>query len=161
MLARSGAQEAQEILFVSPFYPLSRHGLRQLLRGGILGLWQERWGITHDCYISRCFIPTVSDNKGAIRLSVKQLQRLSQIITGHGLFKRHLRHWNDIEDYRCSLCQEEEEDSYHLWSACPALERERMSRQGSTKELESQLLAFFQLPKVRELEASNEALLVP
>ena len=54
-------------------------------------------------------------------MNQKDLRNLVQIITGHGLFKRHLRHWNDIQDIACQLCGEDNEDPWHLWNLCPAL----------------------------------------
>ena len=79
------------------------------------------------------------------------------------LFKRHLRHWNNIDDHSCGLCGEADEDPYHLWSMCPMLtqERTRFNNETNASALEWRLLSFFQSPCIREMEASNEALLVP
>ncbi len=86
------------------------------------------------------------------------------ITTGHGLYKRHLRHWNDLESFLCELCEEAWEDPWHLWDLCPVLDD---SRNQSVTQLkagvswERVLITFFRTPRIQELVAHNEALLCP
>ena len=97
-------------------------------------------------------------------MSLYELHKLSMIVTGHGLFKRHLRHWNEIECSLCELCQEDDEDSWHLWDFCPKLTANRrhineLINKGMPQD--RALLRFFQVNELQQLEASNEALIVP
>ncbi len=79
-----------------------------------------------DCKISHLFRPVVGPMKYTAHLSFGELSKLAQIATGHGMFKRHLRHWNAMGDIQCSLCGEYLESSWNLWDMCPRLETERV-----------------------------------
>lgn len=86
------------------------------------------------------------------------------MVTGHGLFKRHIGHWNDVTDFSCALCGEAEEDSWHLWEFGPESFEERAILQNFIKQgmpYDIALIRFFRLDKMRSLVASNEALLQP
>ncbi len=123
-LARVGAKEAERISFSSPFSPLTQRALRHLSEACFINDWQIVWDNAIDYRVSKLFIPCV-EKKKVTKMNSEELQFLSQIITGHGLFRRHLRHWNEIEDISCSLCGEADEDSWHLWEYCPSLNSER------------------------------------
>ena len=93
---------------------------------------------------------------------MKELQELAQVITGHGLFKHHMRHWNEIDDYQCALCGEADEDSWHIWEWCPKLQQERtnirtLMERGLT--FEKGILRMMRSKDIIELRARNEALL--
>ncbi len=95
-------------------------------------------------------------------LSIKELSKLTQIVTGHGLFKRHMRHWNDLGDIQCALCGEDVEYSWHLWEWCPKLKEVRKRiryLQSRGLSYEMALLKFFNQRELIELVAHNEALL--
>ncbi len=112
--------------------------------------------------VSKLFVPKVGPNKRASRLSINELSKLTQIVTGHGLFKRHMRHWNDLGDIQCALCGEDVEYSWHLWEWCPKLKgvRDRMRHlQSRGLPFEMALLKFFNQRELIELAAKNEALL--
>ena len=50
------------------------------------------------------------------------MAKVIQLITGHGHFKHHFRHWNPPDwDTDCRLCLEAEENAIHLIAECPAL----------------------------------------
>ncbi len=136
-LAREGAKEAGNIQTVYPHLPLSQKTIKQMVHLGVIDRWQSCWNSRGDCNMTRLFIPTVRENKLSTRLNQNELKHLAQIITGHGLFKRHLRHWNDIQDIYCSLCGEDTEDPWHLWDLCPVLDEQRAS---INREIEKGLL---------------------
>ncbi len=97
-------------------------------------------------------------------MKIRELQKLSQIVTGHGLFKRHLRHWNDIDCASCSLCGEADEDTWHLWSHCPTLWAERAqlgAEMANGLPMDWALLKMFQCHRLQELAATNEAIIEP
>ncbi len=126
--------------------------------------WQKECDNHLDCKISKLLMPTVSDTKVSCKMKVGELQKLSQIVTGHGLFKSHLNHWNDIYDTGCSLCWEAKEDAWQLWMYCPTLGAERAQINAEmTNGLpwDRALLKLFHCPKIKELVASNEAIIEP
>ncbi len=167
MLARIGAERAKDLAYTTPFMPLNYNALKRLVGEKYEILSQKAWEAVADCKISHQFIPEVKYNKLTSQLSSVELQQLSQIMTGHGLFKRHLRHWNELpeEDFSCMLCGEDWEDSWHLWALCPNLIPERIEissyLKNNGKLKERALLKFFSKKKLVHLMAANEALLTP
>ncbi len=166
-LARTSAAEARNLAYATPFVPLNYKTLKGLVGEKYIELWQTAWEEITDCKISRLFISKVQPNKLTSKLNSDELNKLSQIVTGHGLWKRHLRHWNELpgNDYLCSLCGEDWEDSWHLWALCPNLADERdqanIRLKGNIKLQERAILKFFAEDKLLHLKASNEALLTP
>ncbi len=162
-LARVGAEEAIRMSYSSPFMPVSCKTLKKRSAVNQISYWQDIWDDKIDCRVSKLFVPVVGPKK-SLHLSSNELQSLSQILTGHGLFRRHLRHWNEIDSISCSLCGEGDEDSWHLWKYCPALQKERSSTTALIKggvPWHGAILKFFKCDKIKELFASNEALLTP
>ncbi len=83
-------------------------------------------------------------------------------MTGHGIFKRHVRQRNDLEEIQCALCGEYVEYSWHLWEWCPKLKEVRgriRHLQSSGMSFEMALLKFFDQQELVELTAHNEAIL--
>ncbi len=159
MLARKGAEDARNLSYTSPFLPVSYGALKSTLRDCFLSMWQSIWDQKVDCNISHQILPETRSNLiHRVSLGANKLQELSQIVTGHGLFKRHLRHWNEIQDISCVLCGEADEDPWHLWALCPALEGERKSslhqmRCGLLEE--RTILRFFHTPALKRLMADG------
>ncbi len=125
MIAKIGAIEASKISDVKPYMPVTRKEIKKKVHEYFKYMWQTKWNKLKSCRISKLFYPTVGDNKKTVNLRVKELHEIAQVVTGHGLFKRHLQHWNEIDSYQCSLCGEADEDSWHLWEWCPALTVDR------------------------------------
>ena len=158
-LARVGAQKAKEIAYAFPYQPITSKEVKKFVHEIIIESWQQRWNNQKTCRISKLFCPKVNDNTHVVKMRIKDIQALSHIVTGHGLFKSHLQHWNDIHNFQCELCQEGAEDTWHLWEYCPTLERERQEVKGLPRE--RALLKFFGTKRVKELIARNESLLIP
>ncbi len=159
-LAQEGMEEAKKLSYTSPFMPICAERIKKTLKEVTIKRWQERWDTLTSCKISKLFKPEVGLNKHITTMGFEDLSELSQIITGHGLFKRHLRHWNEIGDVQCSLCQEDQESSWHLWEFCPRLQESRklvasLRKQGISYE--KTLLRFFHQQELVELKAHNEA----
>ena len=77
--------------------------------------------------------------------------KLVQPATGHGLFAAHLAHWRQCQKV-CTLCQESEQTSAHLWAECPALTLERMNlieNQGPLN-YELNIIKFFDGQRIKE-----------
>ena len=163
-MKRLGSGVASDLLYAQPFIPILRNKLKTMIRQATTSKWQRLWDSHTGFRISRLFIPKIKEQKVPTNLGSKELQFLSQIITGHGLFRRHIGKWLDISDISCSLCGEADEDPWHLWEYCPSLSSERGSvllqiKQGLPWYLG--LMKFFRLKQIKEIYASNEALLVP
>ncbi len=163
MLARIGQEESERLTFAAPFIPISRSSLNREIHTGQIRLWQLNWENRRDCRVSRLFFPEVKVSRSVIKLTARELQELAKIGTGHGLFKDHLRHWTEMEeeDYLCSLCGEDYENSWHLWDNCPILTQERklalQYMKGGTS-YERALLKFFREDKVLDIISINEVL---
>ena len=165
-LARMGAKEATMIQSVYPFYPLTHKEIKKLIHVNFIEQWKSWWSHLDPSkyHITRLFIPQISETQIVSRMNQKDLRKLVQIITGHGLFKRHLRHWNDIQDIACQLCGEENEDPWHLWNLCPALNGPRTKiKQEIDRGLlwQKGLVKFFQGKELTHLYVYNETLLKP
>ncbi len=162
MLAKNGALEAANISDVKPHMPATQREVKKLMHDHFLREWQLRWETLKSCRISKLFYPKIREDKSIICLAIKKLQALAQSVTGHGLFKKHIKQWNYIEDYQCSLCGEADEDSWHLWEWCPKLKKEREVIQrridtGLNRDLG--ILQLMNSEKIKSLRARNESLL--
>ncbi len=162
MLAKEGLHMAGNMSYAAPFMTTCQGQVKSMIREIMLGKWQRRWEQLDQHVVSKLFVPKVGPNKRVSLLSIKELSKLTQIVTGHGLFKRHMRHWNDLGDIQCALCGEDVEYSWHLWEWCPRLkgDRERIRYlQSRGMPFEMALLKFFNQQELVELTAHNEALI--
>ncbi len=159
-LARQGAEIAKKISFATPFHPASTRWIKRMIHAGFMGIWQSAWDELDSCRTSRLFYPEVREEKITSRFRIHELQELSKIVTGHGLWKKHIRHWKDVEDYSCMLCGEDWEYPWHLWAYCPGLSDIRQQLTYLLKNglsFERTLLRFFQDTRILNIVASNEA----
>jgi len=108
-------------------------------------------------FTAKLFMPIVNndDRKDILALNNKTITWLTAIITGHGLFARHLAKWTRMSD-TCKLCLEDTESPVHLWTDCPALELERRQL-GLTegKKYITELKDFFESKKITQLIQAN------
>ncbi len=144
-------QEAGNLAFCTPFIPIQYKEIKKLARESFVNTWQREWENRTSCRISKKFLPSVVDRKVITSRPVKDLQILAQVMTGHGLYKSHLRHWSDIRDHSCSLCGEDWEDSWHLWEMCPRLkdaQKELRNMTSNGLSLESAILRFAKLQEL-------------
>ena len=158
-LAKNGLRMAFKQCQIVPYLPLSKGLIKTKFREHVCNTWQKDWEDLKICRISKCFYPEVKIDRHTIKMSITELNALAQIITGHGLYKDHMRHWNEIEDFSCSLCKTAPEDSWHLWRECNRLTRER--RLSNNSNFERNLLKFFKCPRLKALVARNECILSP
>ena len=164
MLAKQAAARATDIQCTYPYTPVSTRQFKNHVNDFYLNKWQSRWDNMAGYRISKLFVPDVKVKKIGLQMGISELHKLSYIITGHGLFRRHLRHWNEIQDISCALCGEAWEDSWHLWAYCPELQNDRNEINHLLNKgipLEKGLLNFFAREKIRDLIVANEALLTP
>ena len=120
--------------------------IKSKIKDHINEMWQTRWDGSAMSKHTREILPKVDHRRLKVcrKLSNKDLTLLSQTVTGHGLFKAHLKHWNDLET-ECELCLEDEETAVHWWRDCPALEYHRQQCQTlmEGKNILKQLLFFY------------------
>ncbi len=161
-----GMIQAREISYPEPFIPLNYRAMKKKIHDGYVNIWQNMWDEVRSCNITRLFYPEVRESKHIAGMTILELQSLTQIVTGHGLFKRHLRHWNEIDDIGCHLCGEDREDPWHLWNLCPQLQRAReeatrIIERGKVISYEKGLLKFFKDEAVLKVKAINESKITP
>ncbi len=161
-LANEAAEAARNIQFAAPYMAITNKKLKMLIHEHFMRRWQSRWQRVKDCRISKLFYPQVREDKKITHRPIKDLHTLAQFVTGHGLYKNHLKHWNVFDDYSCSLCEEEWEDTWHLWNMCPALGDARRHLQTIMDRglsMETAILKFVNLKKIKMLVAFNESLI--
>ena len=84
--------------------------------------WNFEWDQYDEALRTKCFIKTFEPTNICRDWSHQTVAKVIQLITGHGPFRHHFRHWNPPEwDTDCRLCLEAEENAIHLISECPAL----------------------------------------
>ena len=85
-------------------------------------------------------------------MSQTDMNLMFQSITGHGLFGKHLRHWNKTICNKCQICKDKEEEPWHLWTECIGLVQERQNRQKEENVPdEVKVLRFFKISKISKL----------
>ncbi len=162
ILAKSGLREAEQLSYAEPYIPLSKKDIKGLIHDNYMNIWNDRWIQTSGYRISKCFYPKVRETKIMTKMSAEELSAITQMVTGHGLFKYHLSHWKELENDLCSLCSEQAEDSWHLWNDCPAMESCRQElRQLMTAGLPMELaiIRFTQNEKFKSLRVLNDSLI--
>ena len=133
--------------------PTSLGEVKTRVRNIIIKQWQERWDlINHET--ARKFYRNVSLDKPLTdkRITNRDLGLIYQVVSGHGLFGKHLSKWRKNIDITCQWCNEEEETSWHVWRECVALERLRFETTSKgINSLEEQILTFFKADQVGEV----------
>ena len=161
-IAKKGALEATALLDTKPHMPVTYRELKKKINCHFIKEWQIRWESLKDCRISRLFYQEVGDRPWVTKLPIKELQQIVQFVTGHGLYRGHLRNWNELESDQCSLCGEADENTWHLWEWCPMLTKERNEIRSLMKSgltLERGVLRIVKSTKVMEICGRNEAIL--
>ncbi len=161
MLAKKGMVEARRLSYTLPFMPITSSEVKTRIHNTHVQIWNDSWMTNPSCQITKCFLPTVREDRRIATYSVEELQILTGVITGHGLFKRHLKNWIEIDlnNQLCSLCEEEFEDSWHIWNNCRSLEsirieiRQQMARGMS---LEVAIIRFTQTNQFKSLRVLND-----
>jgi ribonuclease HI len=159
-LARAGNRRMVEV--AEPVIPIPMVTIKAKIDEEIQVRWQKRWEACEGRRVTKHFFPLVDRKKWKrlVRLSRRDINLLLQAGTGHGLFRGHLAKWMEV-DAECQLCLEDDEKADHLWEGCPALWRERRTRQDKMtreKYFELDILKFFKTPALRELRRQNEEL---
>ena len=85
--------------------------------------WNFEWDHQYDEALrTKCFIKTFEPTTICKDWTHQTVAKVIQLISGHGPFKHHFRHWNPPDwDTDCRLCLEAEENAIHLIAECPAL----------------------------------------
>ena len=99
------AKEAIKLTIPKIILPITLEEIKIMARNISLKNWQSRWNF-FDHEIARKFYPTIPTGKITTekRLNNKDFGTLYKVISGHGLFGKHLSKWRkDISD-TCQLC---------------------------------------------------------
>ena len=86
MMAKHGAKAAQQMADTKPHMYLSIKEVKRLIHEHFIEEWQRRWDALNGCRISKLFYPLVRESRKVVLLKVRELQKLAQCVTGHGLF---------------------------------------------------------------------------
>ncbi len=157
-LAKIGAEKSAKLQYSSPYMPIEYRETKKRARELSLNKWQEQWNQSKNCRISKLFYPEVRVYSSVTKMSLQDIQAIVHTATGHGLYKKYLGLWNEIENISCSLCEEDWEDSWHLWEMCPSLKKERLLFQRSGLSKERGIIRFNKNEKIKEL---LESLITP
>ena len=102
--------------------PRERRKLRRDIRGEIVSLWQDRWTSSGDGRELYSFFPSIGE-----RLKwtwVEPDHVTSQLLSGHGCFRRRL-HNMSLQDTSMCPCGGDDEDRDHVLWSCPLYDEER------------------------------------
>ena len=117
--------------------------------------WQKTWSNSTSAKHTRLFLPANGTLTSVSRLTAllgkSNLSLLTQVVSGHGPFRGHVGHWREKERPCCSLCLEDVETAWHLWTDCPALELERREASNREANLAFKLVDFFSNNRVKTL----------
>ena len=110
---------------------VSKAGKRYWLRNAFCNYWARapKMKFTHEM-IS---IPSQRRSKSLIDLSKKKLRILTMFLTGHGIFRAHLKKIGLLQDSECRFCKIEEETAEHLIGSCSKFDYERCILFGKRK----------------------------
>jgi hypothetical protein len=121
--------------------------------------WTSAWTARLDCRQTKIWFPAPNPSISAtlVRMDRIEFSKIVQSLTGHNFFRRHMYIIDPDVEAKCRFCQEDDESSWHLIAACPALAYERIQSFG-TPSLDSppqwspyQLSRFLQGPHMRLL----------
>ena len=101
--------------------------IKQRYRQGFRKMWQKYWENRPDCRQTKDWLPKISKQMSYSFLCLhrRELSWVVQLVTGHNFLKRHDALVNEDEDSECRLCMEDEETSWHILTACPAIAVQR------------------------------------
>ena len=116
MLAKKGTEVKEKT--INPRVPINKYITKRAFKNYYDEIWQSKWSNTEGCKASKLFVPQVARKncKAVPKMSCKLIKDLTEIVTGHGFFAGHMRHWK--EGILPELCGEEKETTPHLWSEC-------------------------------------------
>ena len=98
--------------------------------------WNFEWDQYDEALRTKCFIKTFEPIQICKDWNHQTVPKVIQLITGHGPFRHHFRHWNTPDwDTDCRLCLEAEENAIHLIAECPALNWARSDWTKALKQL--------------------------
>ena len=106
-----------------------------------------------------CTFELVPMGEPPIKMNKEDLRSLIEVITGHDLLKKHLKHWHNMQDQECTLCRESPETYHHIVHECPALTQHRIENPCDFKEghgvYYGQLLTFIRKPNIKKLRKND------
>ena len=94
--------------------------------------WGKKWTATPLYSQSKAYLEGPDPSaKDTILAFPKHITRIIiQCITGHSVLPSHLNKMGIATPSLCKFCQEEDLDTHHLLTNCPALEKDRVASWG-------------------------------
>ena len=99
---------------------------KRKISNDMLNLWNKRWSKLDQCEQTKQWFPVIDRKKSKylLKLSRVELGHIVQLLTGHNRLRYHESKMSNV-DPTCRLCLEGEEKTWHIFTDCPAIWRER------------------------------------
>lgn len=108
----------------SPILPLSYGWVKSTIERWTRNTHFMRWTNSPEYGQSKIVLTSVSSPsfaKSLLKLSKKNLRRVTGFLTGHFLFKKHLNSMHLVSDTLCPRCEQDEDTAFHAICLCPNL----------------------------------------
>ncbi len=144
----------------APEVPDLKDKVKKRVRNHFDKMWQAQWDLGEDCQHTRYMLPVVNRGRQNLvkKLNVFDLSYMTEVITGHGLWAKHLGKFHPDMGKRCKLCGGREEESpLHMWSACEATTRRRLESgvNGGGDDLLTEIFKFFHASDILGVREQN------
>lgn len=92
-----------------------------------------RWTNLQDCRHARNLITNSFDSisKNILSLPRSKVAKITEFLTGHGKFRKHLNRMGLATSSNCRWCNDSEETAEHVICTCPALSMKRWGKLGA------------------------------
>lgn len=131
-LARRGSEV--KAIGPEPIIPIPFRQVRTLLTARTAKAHESEWNDQVECRQAKMALPTINSRLSKRLLSLRrpQLRQVTSVITGHGLFNKHLFTIGVTDSPLCRACMEEEETAAHVVLECSGVANYRAKHLGLT-----------------------------
>ena len=141
---------------------------KKKITDSMLRKWNKRWSNLDQCMQTKQWFPTIDRKKSKKLLNLGRIElgNIVQLLTGHNRLRYHESKMSDV-DPTCRLCLEDMETTWHIFTDCPALWRERKDifqvpfLDNDLKWTVKQFVNFTKRCKIYELNAGLDILQIP
>lgn len=128
----AGIGSSVNLIGPEPYCGLSKCVYKSTIKDWSKNKTKYIWENTQELRHSKEVIPFASENKTKklLQLSRSQLKIITEIMTGHGHFNKHLFNIGVSQVDLCRFCNEDKETCEHIMCDCNALHRKRMTHLG-------------------------------
>lgn len=124
----AGEGSSVNLIGPEPYCGLSKCVYKSTIQDWSIAKTKSNWDQISELRHSKEVIPSVSKNKTKqlLQLSRRQLKIITEIMTGHGHFNKHLFNLRISQTDICRFCNDDKETGEHIICKCNALHRKRM-----------------------------------